>query len=150
MLVLTRKIREQIQIGDDITVTILRMKGQAVRVGIEAPQTMRIVRGELWRRLGPSELGRDQDHSSHESSDPGPSTNDASDSGPAGSGPIDRTGPVPDQGRVPPALEGPTVGPPPTPRAPTESHRHAESPLLAIANRRLRRRRSRFIPEGRM
>ena len=49
MLVLTRKIQEQIQIGDNITITILRMKGQAVRVGIDAPKDIRICRGELPR-----------------------------------------------------------------------------------------------------
>ena len=47
MLVLTRKQKETIQIGDNITVTILRLKGQAVRIGIEAPRDVRVVRGEL-------------------------------------------------------------------------------------------------------
>jgi carbon storage regulator CsrA len=47
MLVLTRKLQQQIKIGNEITVTILRVKGQTVRVGIEAPRTMRVVRGEL-------------------------------------------------------------------------------------------------------
>ena len=37
MLVLTRKTKQQIQIGPDVTITILQIKGQAVRVGIEAP-----------------------------------------------------------------------------------------------------------------
>ena len=47
MLVLTRKLQQQIKIGDGITVTILRVKGQTVRVGIEAPRDMRVVRGDL-------------------------------------------------------------------------------------------------------
>ena len=47
MLVLTRKVREQIKIGDDIVITILRIKGQAVRVGIDAPRDQRVLRGEL-------------------------------------------------------------------------------------------------------
>jgi carbon storage regulator CsrA len=47
MLVLTRKVREQIKIGDDIVITILRIKGQSVRVGIDAPRSMRVLRGEL-------------------------------------------------------------------------------------------------------
>lgn len=47
MLVLTRRLREEIQIGDDVTITILRVIGRTVRVGIEAPRDVRIVRGEL-------------------------------------------------------------------------------------------------------
>ncbi len=47
MLVLTRKTEQKIQIGNDITITILRVKGQAVRVGIEAPKSMRVLRAEL-------------------------------------------------------------------------------------------------------
>ena len=47
MLVLTRKLQQQIKIGDDITVTILRVKGHTVRIGIEAPRQVRVVRGEL-------------------------------------------------------------------------------------------------------
>ncbi len=49
MLVLTRKLQEQIRIGDDITITILRVKGNTVRVGIAAPRAIRVVRGELPR-----------------------------------------------------------------------------------------------------
>ena len=47
MLVLTRKTQQQIHIGDNITITIVRVKGQSVRVGIEAPQDVRVIRGEL-------------------------------------------------------------------------------------------------------
>lgn len=47
MLVLTRKSMEKIQIGNDIVVTILRVKGQAVRVGIEAPRDVRVLRSEV-------------------------------------------------------------------------------------------------------
>ena len=49
MLVLTRKLQEQIRIGDNVTITVLRVKGQAVRIGIEAPRDVRVVRGELPR-----------------------------------------------------------------------------------------------------
>ncbi len=49
MLVLTRKLDEAIQIGDDIKVTILRVKGNTVRLGIEAPREVRVVRDELDR-----------------------------------------------------------------------------------------------------
>ncbi len=47
MLVLTRKPQEEICIGNGITITIVRVKGQSVRVGIKAPQDVRIVRKEL-------------------------------------------------------------------------------------------------------
>lgn len=47
MLVLTRKLREQIRIGDNVTITILRIRGGGVRVGIDAPQEVPVVRGEL-------------------------------------------------------------------------------------------------------
>lgn len=47
MLVLTRKQKESIKIGDSITITILRVQGQSVRIGIEAPREVRVVRGEL-------------------------------------------------------------------------------------------------------
>ena len=47
MLVLTRKIEEQIHIGDNITISILKLKGNTVRIGIEAPRNIRVLRGEL-------------------------------------------------------------------------------------------------------
>lgn len=47
MLVLSRKTNQQIVIGDDIVVSILRIAGNRVRIGIEAPESMHIVRGEL-------------------------------------------------------------------------------------------------------
>jgi len=50
MLVLTRKLQETIHIGDNITLTILRIKGNTVRVGIDAPRQVRVVRGELPRK----------------------------------------------------------------------------------------------------
>lgn len=47
MLVLTRKAQQTIRVGENITITILRVKGQSVRVGIEAPRDIHVVRGEL-------------------------------------------------------------------------------------------------------
>lgn len=47
MLVLSRKERQQIQIGDDIFVTITRIKGNRVSVGVDAPPTVAIRRSEL-------------------------------------------------------------------------------------------------------
>lgn len=47
MLVLSRKTSERILIGDDIAITIVRIGPNSVRIGIEAPKTMNIVREEL-------------------------------------------------------------------------------------------------------
>ena len=47
MLILTRRPGETILIGDDIEVTVMRISGNQVRIGIEAPEDVHIVRGEL-------------------------------------------------------------------------------------------------------
>ncbi|MGB6045309.1 MAG: carbon storage regulator [Pirellulales bacterium] len=47
MLVLSRKLQQSIRIGDSVTITILQVKGKSVRIGIEAPESIKIVRGEL-------------------------------------------------------------------------------------------------------
>ncbi|MDQ0613737.1 carbon storage regulator [Microbacterium sp. W4I4] len=47
MLVLTRRIGESVLIGDDIEVTLLDIKGDSVRIGINAPRTTRIQRSEI-------------------------------------------------------------------------------------------------------
>ncbi len=47
MLVLTRKLQDQIRIGENITITILRVKGNTVRIGLDAPRDVRVMRGEL-------------------------------------------------------------------------------------------------------
>lgn len=50
MLVVTRKAGEQIVIGDNITVTVLEIRGRQVKIGIQAPDSVRIVRAELLDR----------------------------------------------------------------------------------------------------
>jgi carbon storage regulator CsrA len=47
MLILSRKLRQQIRIADDIVITVLQVKGGTVRLGIEAPCDVKILRGEL-------------------------------------------------------------------------------------------------------
>ncbi|HEY6563608.1 MAG TPA: carbon storage regulator [Pirellulaceae bacterium] len=47
MLVLTRRLEQEITIGDAITIRILGVRGKSVRLGIEAPSSIRILRGEL-------------------------------------------------------------------------------------------------------
>jgi len=51
MLVLTRKIGEGIVIGEDVTVTIVEMKGGNVRIGIDAPRDKKIYRQEIFDRI---------------------------------------------------------------------------------------------------
>ena len=47
MLVLSRKEHQRIRLGDDITVTIVRLTGDQVRLGIDAPREIRVLRDEL-------------------------------------------------------------------------------------------------------
>lgn len=47
MLVVTRKLGEQVQIGDEITITVTRIDDHEVRIGVQAPNEMVIVRQEL-------------------------------------------------------------------------------------------------------
>jgi len=51
MLILTRRIGEKIVIGDDVTITILGVKGNQVRVGIEAPRDVQVHREEIYQRI---------------------------------------------------------------------------------------------------
>ncbi len=47
MLVLTRKVNEAIQLGEEITITVVSIEGDRVKIGIDAPRSMRIFRKEL-------------------------------------------------------------------------------------------------------
>jgi len=47
MLVLSRKLNESIQIGENITITLIRVEGGKVRLGIDAPRDVRVLRSEL-------------------------------------------------------------------------------------------------------
>lgn len=51
MLVLTRKIGESFNIGDDIKVIIYNVRGKQVRIGIEAPKNVIIYREEIYQRI---------------------------------------------------------------------------------------------------
>jgi len=51
MLILTRKLGERITIGDDISITLLEIKGSQVRLGIEAPKGIGIYRQEVYERI---------------------------------------------------------------------------------------------------
>jgi carbon storage regulator len=51
MLILTRNIGEQLRIGDDIVISILSVKGQQVRIGIDAPKDVPVHRSEIYDRI---------------------------------------------------------------------------------------------------
>jgi len=51
MLVLSRRVGESVVVGEDITITVLEVRGDVVRVGIDAPKSVRVHRAELLKEL---------------------------------------------------------------------------------------------------
>lgn len=66
MLVLTRRVGETLLMGNDITVTVLEVKRNQVRIGIKAPKEVSVHRSEIYQRIQQeklSELAPEQPHS---------------------------------------------------------------------------------------
>lgn len=57
MLILTRRVGETVMIGNDVTVTILGVKGNQVRVGINAPKNVAVHREEIYERIKREQQG---------------------------------------------------------------------------------------------
>lgn len=60
MLVLTRKLMQRLYIGDNICITVVRLEGGQVRLGIEAPKEVAVVRGELTDRPRAGVMGAER------------------------------------------------------------------------------------------
>ncbi|HXA36212.1 MAG TPA: carbon storage regulator CsrA [Steroidobacteraceae bacterium] len=59
MLILTRRVGETVMIGNDVTVTVLGVKGNQVRIGVNAPKDVAVHREEIYERIK-----REEDHDS--------------------------------------------------------------------------------------
>ena len=72
MLILTRRVGETVMIGDEVTITVLGVKGNQVRVGINAPKHVAVHREEIYERIKREQQGGGSDSGSADDSDKAP------------------------------------------------------------------------------
>jgi carbon storage regulator len=72
MLILTRRVGETVMIGNEVTVTVLGVKGNQVRIGVNAPKDVAVHREEIYERIK-----REQDQDSNVSGSPAKMVDDA-------------------------------------------------------------------------
>ena len=60
MLILTRRVGETLMVGDDVTVTVLGVKGNQVRIGVNAPKDVSVHREEIYQRIQKEKSETDQ------------------------------------------------------------------------------------------